>query len=194
MFKVSLGALFFGIAFGCSCCGLAQDNASSGIPLATVRSNSISTNWEVRMHAAEGLVSDHTHATFRMLLLLLKDKHDDVSYAAAESIEARKDTAFDGELITAIKSLSRDNRWPAYRAAKNYPTPHMLNSLGHCLGEEIQFQRQRTAFDSRNCFYLAQSRGQIAHTLKTDIKPVPPEDADLQAYESFAHSIKHKDG
>jgi|GEM_PF-5110899 hypothetical protein len=191
MFKISLWALVFGIAFGYASCGFTQDKASPSIPLDKVRSDSISTNWEVRMHVAERLASDHTEATFRVLLLLLKDKHDDVSYAAAESIEARKDKAFDGELIAAIKSLSRDNRWPAYRAAKNYPTQRMLSFIRQCLEEEIQFQRQRTAFDSRNCFYLAQSLGQIARRLKADIKAMPPEDADLQAYQSFADSIKH---
>ncbi len=136
-----------------------------------------STNGEVRLDLAGNLVQDHSKETFAALLKLLGDKSDDISYAAAESLEARKDSALADEFISAIKALPRDKRWPVYRAAKNYPTPRMVDFLGQCLEDEIRFQRQRTAFDNRNCFYLAQSLEQIARTLKKNVKNPPLENA-----------------
>jgi hypothetical protein len=169
----------------------AQDNLASNIPPAQLQNDLISTNGATRFRLAKSLALDHTKATFTALLKLLHDTNVDISYAAAVSIEKRKDVAFDGELINAIGALPRDNRWPAYSAAKNYPTPHMMKYLWQCLNEEIEFQGRRNVFDNRNCFYLSQSLEQIAHDLgnKVNVK-APGNDYELKDYQLFASGIQ----
>ena len=179
---VSLGA--------CACSALGQNNVTSIVHPTKLGSDINATNWEVRMQLAEKLSADHTEATFKMLLVLLNDKSDDVSYAAAEAIEARKDKAFDHELIAAIKSLSRDDRWPAYRAAKNYPTPSMLDFLQQSLEDEIQFRSKQVAFDTRNCFYISHSLEEVVRILKKGVQVAAPEDDDPKAYAHFAQQLR----
>lgn len=174
----------------CSC--LAQEGLATNLPPAQLEKDLMSTNAAVRFLLAEKLAQDHTKVTFMTLLKLLNDTNIDISYAAAQSIEARKDKAFDDELIAAIKTLSRDNRWPAYSAAKSYPTPHMLNYLWNCLEEEINFQRQRKIFDNSNCFYISKSLEQIAHSLGKNVKVLAPDnDGDLKDYQHFADGINY---
>lgn len=183
-------ALICGFALlGSAWLGFTQTNSSLHISLDQIQTEISSTNWEVRMHLAEKLSSDHTEGTFRVLLSLLKDGSEDVSYAATESIEARKDKSFDHEFITAIKSLPRNDRWPTYRAARNYPTAAMWNFLRESLEEEIQFQNGRTAFDSRNCFYISHSLDEIGHSLEKGVKMQAPDTDDLKAYQKFAEEL-----
>lgn len=175
----------FVIVTACHCSG--QTNRPSAKLLAQAHRDLRSPNGEVRLRLAEQLASDHGEATFAVLVKLLGDKSVDVSYAAAESIEARADKSFDEQFITGIRALARENQWPAYRAAKNYPTRRMLAFLQDRLTDEIQFQRRRHFFDSRNCFYLSNSLLRIAETLKLKgFNMNPPEGSELGVYESFA--------
>lgn len=169
----------------------AQERANSEISPAQLQDALNSTNGAVRFRLAEKLSLYHSEATFSALLKLLTDKNVDISYAAAESIEARKDNAFDRQLIATIETLPRNNRWPSYRAAKNYSTQGMLIFLQQRLDEEIEFQHKRNAFDSENCFYLAQSLEQIARNLQMPVKLAAPEGDSLVAYEAFAKQFKN---
>jgi hypothetical protein len=198
MFKISVLALIFGfVLLGNACLGFAQTNVSQNIWPNEFRDEVKSTNWEIRMHLAEKLSLDHTRGTFRVLLSLLSDENEDVSYAAAESIQARKDKVFADDFIATIKIMPKSAVWPAYRAAQSFPTPVMLNFLLQQLLQEIQFQHQRANFDNQNCFYLAQSLGQIAKNLEIKLNVSAPDGDDLSSYESFANelkSVKFKNG
>jgi hypothetical protein len=65
----------------------------------------------------------------------------------------------------------------------------MFSFLHQQLNVEIGFQHKRETFDNRNCFYIAQSLGQIAKHLKIPLNVTVPEGDDLSSYESFAHEI-----
>lgn len=175
------------LAFGTSTS--AQESLLSNAPPTQLQRELNSSDGAIRYRLAERLANDHSKDTFTILLKLLNDKDDNISYAAAESIEGRKDTAFAVDLIAAIKGLPRDKIWPAYWAAKTYPTLAMLRFLQQRLDEEIQFQRHRATFYNQNYFYLAQSLGQIASCLKIHLNVSVPDGDDLSSYERFAKAL-----
>ncbi len=144
-----------------------------------------SNDGEVRLKLAKKLNAEHSLDTFKILLKLLNDKNLDVSYAAAEAIEIRRDKEYDKEFIDAFKHISGENCWPAYRATKNYPTKPMMDFLFGCLKKEIQFYQNKENFDERNCFYISSSLEQIGQTLLKLPEIKVPEGDGLKAYEKF---------
>jgi hypothetical protein len=168
----------------------AQEGSTKNIPFAELQSEVLSTNGAVRFNIAEKLAQYHNKETFIALLKLLKDKNEDISYAAANSIEMRRDKKYDSDLIDAIKALPRDNRWPAYWAAASYPTPNMFKFFRECINEEVRFQSRKKLVNCDNCFYLAKGLIQIAHNIGVEIKLTPPVGEDLKDYQQFAKGLE----
>jgi hypothetical protein len=149
-----------------------------------------SEDWQQRMAIADQLGTRHDHDSFVILLQLLADNHPNVRYAAAKSIEARKDVAFTDELIATIDGLQQDHRWPAYRALRNYPTVHTLNFLASMLQGEISFYADKNFFNEQNSYYLA---GSIRVVLQPyargmEVPPVPVAGS-TGDYASFLKSV-----
>jgi hypothetical protein len=177
------------LLFTCDLCVAQKQSFSSKVDL-NLQYDLVSTNGTVRYHLAEKLSFYHDKKTFEALLKLLTDADADVSYAAAESIEARGDSSYAADLISTIRTLPRDNIWPAYWAARSYPTNSMLDFLTQRLKEEILFQHRRVNFDGGNCDYLSQSLAQIMHSLYKNIKIAAPEDDKLESYQNYLQNLQ----
>ncbi len=127
----------------------------SGAETAPLRSADV--GWRSRAELANELAKDDSEETFRRLVDLLKDTHDDVSYVAAEALELRGDIKFADLLVDAIPSLQRDRRWYAYRALGRYPSPRVLDVLTQAIEEELRHYAAKLDFDSRNSWYIVRS-------------------------------------
>ncbi len=146
-------------------------------------------DWLSRYNLAVQLGSDHGERTFLMLLRLLVDKNEDVSYAAAEAIESRGDIDFDAKLIQTISSLPRERRWYAYRAEAKYPTRQTIKFLLTCLEDESRFYHCNGHFDDRNSFYIANSLLRLLQkVLKIDVKS--PAERTQESYDTFLQQVK----
>jgi hypothetical protein len=167
----------------------AQDNGTNSI-VKLAQAELLSTNESVKFYLAGALGQYHSKSTFVVLLKLLAETNQDISYAAAMSIKARKDTNFSDELVMAIKRLPRDSRWPAYSAAASYPTLGMFDFLLTCLDEEIVFQKTQKIVNCDNCFYLAKGLDQILHDIGRASQIEPPVGEDIKEYQQFAQSLK----
>ena len=189
IFKLVAALAFLLFAQGVYFCP-AQEGSTKNIPFSELQSEVLSTNGAVRFNIAEKLAQYHNKETFIALLKLLKDKNEDISYAAANSIEMRRDKKYDSDLIAGIKALPRDNRWPAYWAAASYPTPKMLKFFRECINEEVKFQSHKRLVNCDNCFYLAKGLVQIAHNIGVEIKLTPPVGEDLKDYRQFAKGLE----
>jgi HEAT repeat protein len=176
----------------CVGCGTSHSDYTSSVefsPKALLKDLN-SPDGEIRVQLAKRLAKDHCEETFQILLVLLKDKNVDVSYAAAEAIELRGDENFDKEFIETIKSLPRESRWPAYRAEKNYPTKHTVNFLLNCLQEEIVFYQKQKNFDERNSFYIARSLENICDPSREPPNVSAPDSNTLAAYEKLMSDLQ----
>ncbi|MCI0539756.1 MAG: HEAT repeat domain-containing protein [Verrucomicrobiales bacterium] len=138
------------ILVGCGC------RPSAGVPDLTEQKLK-ATDWHTRQQLADDLAKDRSAGSFEALLRLLKDQHEDVSYSAAEALEARADTDRAHDLTTAIAQLPRERRWPAYRALRNYSGTETSSFLVNSLAEELEYYRVSQTFDDRNCHYIAKS-------------------------------------
>lgn len=173
------------------CCPIFADDAPSAGPSTdALFKESKSPDPKIRIQLAKRLASNHNTNSFQVLLSLLRDPSLGVSYAAAEAIEIRGDQKFDGELIQAIRALPRENRWPAYRAEKNYPTKRTVEFLLECLQDEIAFYRKQKNFDERNSFYIAKSLETLGKHFPEIQAAKAPEDTALAAYEKFAIDLQ----
>jgi hypothetical protein len=175
------------LIFNCNCKTFAQPRTNN-FSIKNLERDMQSSNWNVRSGVAEKLGRDHQLIAFQLLLKLLQDTNDDVSYAAAEAIELRGDQEFDEYLIGTIKDLPRDDRWFAYDACKNYTTKRMMDFLFGSLQEEIQFYKGKRLFDERNNFYICTSLKKIAQALTNNdqFNTLDVDDNKLPSYEKFA--------
>lgn len=117
--------------------------------------------WKARYTLARSYSTDHSRASFLSLLSLLRDPHPDVSYAAAESLEARKDVIFIRDFLQVISTIPRDRRWPLYHALGAYATEETRVFLTNSLREELDDFRSRKYFDDGNCLYIIRSIARI---------------------------------
>ena len=108
-------------------------------------------------------VSDHDFyedirkKQFDTLLLLINDSNPDVSYYAAVALEEHCQLARSSDVIDAVKTIPREDRWPMYRTMRSYTTKEILCFLTDSLREEVELFRDDKPFDDRNVFYLLTS-------------------------------------
>lgn len=180
---ISLWEIFLGITVAVYSSERPKDDAPP--------QTAISAHWKERVEQAHLLATEASADSFAILLRLLTDPHDDVSYAAAEAIEARADKRFSTQLADVIAHLPYEKRWPAYRVAKVYPTKLMLMFLIECLALEMERQKEHTGFDNRNSYYLAGSIESIVEELMAGKTAMPKRSGESrEAYARFLVEIR----
>jgi hypothetical protein len=152
------------------------------------------TSWQQKITRAKDFATKHDNMSFRELLTLIGDAHDDVAYAAAEAIEERGDVQFSAELRRAIALLPREKRWPGYRALRKYPERATVEYLISALDEELAYHSNRP-FDERNSFYIAGSLSEIIGGIaEYNVRPTIPTGRSRPEFLEFLRNVKNITG
>jgi len=129
--------------------------------------------WRDKVDLADRLKVDSSTESFQVLLELLLDSNDDVRYAAANAIEGRRAINQAPQLLGTIAKLPRESRWPAFRSLRAYPLAETRLFLINALKEELSFYENKSDFDERNSFYIAESLREILPKLDRSHLKVP---------------------
>lgn len=146
--------------------------------------------WSAKVKIAERARQKHDKDSFIQLLDLLKDTNTDVSYAAAEALEAREDLSYVDLLLDAIAQVPSDSQWPAFRALGSYKSSAVFIWLTKHLQHEMDQAKNEKYWDERNAFYLAESMAKIAQTVFPMAKLKPPPQWTKSKYTEFLNSAK----